>query len=155
MPILFADKRKDLLLQYIVRKGLEKKIIQNLLKVFDKLGSYREDILVAIGPSISKKNYLIDKGTMKEFLKYIDNKMIKNLAENSEYQFILDSNKNKKKHELIQLDLRKYAYVQLLNEKINNSNIDITSLCTYEEVNEFNSWRRNKTTLRQWSSIGP
>ena len=65
MPILFADKRK----RYVAaihcgRKGLENGIIRNSIKIFDKIGSHRKDIVVAIGPSISKENYLVDKKTL-------------------------------------------------------------------------------------------
>ena len=64
MPILFADRKNRLVAAiHCGRKGLENKIIKKLLKIFDNLGTRKEDILVAIGPSISKKNYLIDKNS--------------------------------------------------------------------------------------------
>ena len=50
-------------------------------------------------------------------------------------------------------DLKKYAYFQLLNENIPNSNIDISNLCTYESIHDFHSWRRTKTNSRQWNFI--
>ena len=53
------------------------------------------------------------------------------------------------------LNLKKYAHIQLLNENIPNSNIDISNLCTYESNYEFHSWRRSKTPLRQWNFICP
>ena len=54
---------------------------------------------------------------------------------------------------LNQLDLKRSAYRQLLNEKIPNTNVDISNLCTYKLKNEFNSWRRSKTISRQWNLI--
>ena len=156
MPILFADKRKRVVAAiHCGRKGLEKRIIKNLIKVFDKIGSFRGDLLVAIGPSISKSNYLIDKQTLQEFYKKVENNGITNTSKKKENIFNLRNLIISKKQDLIQLDLRKYAHIQLLNENIPNSNIDISSLCTYESNNEFHSWRRSKTSLRQWNFICP
>ena len=68
MPIFFADKRtRNVAALHCGRKGLEKKIITNLVKIFDNLGTFRDDLLVAIGPSISKEHYLVDEKTQKEF----------------------------------------------------------------------------------------
>ena len=58
-----------------------------------------------------------------------------------------------KDQNLIPLDLRKYAYIQLINENIPKTNIEVSSICTYESNDEFNSWRRSKTPLRQWNFI--
>ncbi len=55
IPILFADKRtRKVAALHCGRKGLEKKIIKNLVEIFDNLGTSRDNLLVAIGPSISK-----------------------------------------------------------------------------------------------------
>ena len=54
MPILFADKKNRLVAAiHCGRKGLENKIIKKLIKIFYDKGCSKEDILVAIGPSIS------------------------------------------------------------------------------------------------------
>jgi len=56
MPIFFADKRtRNVAALHCGRKGLEKKIIKNLVKIFDTFGTFRNDLLVAIGPAISKE----------------------------------------------------------------------------------------------------
>ncbi len=154
MPILFADKSKRFVAAvHCGRKGLEKKIINNLIKTFDKIGSSRDDLLVAIGPSISKRNYLVDKKTLKEFYNKVGNKLLTNSPKNAENIFNITNLNIAKDKNLIQLDLRKYAYMQLINKNIPNTNIEISSLCTYESNNEFNSWRRSKTHLRQWNFI--
>jgi len=69
MPIFFADKRtRNVAALHCGRKGLEKKIIKNLVKIFDDFGTSRDDLLVAIGPAISKEHYLVDKMTLKNFI---------------------------------------------------------------------------------------
>ena len=150
MPILFADKKKRFVAAiHCGRKGLEIKIIKNLIKIFYSKGSSKDDLLVAIGPSISKKNYLIDSKTLKNFYKHIADKESINYLE---YGRILIKLKNE---DSTPLNLRKYAHTQLLNENIPNSNIEISNLCTYESNYDFYSWRRSKTPSRQWNFISP
>ena len=75
MPIFFADKRtRNVAALHCSRKGLENKIIKNLVKIFDNLGTSRDELIVAIGPCISKEYYLVDKRTLKEFFRKSENK---------------------------------------------------------------------------------
>ena len=154
MPIFFADKRtRNVATLHCGRKGLEKKIIKNLVKIFDTFGTSRDDLLVAIGPAISKEHYLVDKMTLKEFYRKAENRNIPvNLTKAEKNLFFNDSNYFKEKN-LNQLDLKRSAFRQLLNENIPNTNIDISNLCTYKLNNEFYSWRRSKTISRQWNLI--
>ncbi len=154
MPIFFADKMtRNVATLHCGRKGLEKKIIKNLIKIFDNFGTSRDNLLVAIGPAISKEHYLVDKMTLKEFYRKSENKNIKvNLTKAEKGVYFSDSNQFKEQT-LNQLDLKGSAYRQLLNENIPNTNIDISNLCTYKLKNEFNSWRRSKTFSRQWNLI--
>jgi len=154
MPIFFADKRtRNVATLHCGRKGLEKKIIKNLLQIFDNLGTSRDNLLVAIGPSISREHNLVDKKTLKEFYIKAENKNITvNLTKAEKDLRFCDSNHFKEQN-LNQLDLKRSAYKQLLNENIPNTNIEISNLCTYKLKNEFNSWRRSKTFSRQWNFI--
>ena len=154
MPIFFADKRtRKVAALHCGRKGLEKKIIKKLVKIFDIFGTSRDDLLVAIGPAISKEHYLVDKLTLKEFYIKAENKKITlNLTKTEKDLCFSDPNYFKVQN-LNQLDLKKSAYRQLLSENIPNTNIDISNLCTYKFKNEFNSWRNNKTISRQWNFI--
>ena len=102
-----------------------------------------KDILVAIGPSISGDNYLLDK---KTFYKFIS-------ANNESLRIEKEYLNNENDHESIPLDIKKHAYLQLLMENLDRNNIDISSRCTYSLPNEFHSWRRSKNDKRQWSVI--
>ncbi len=154
MPIFFADKKtRNVAALHCGRKGLEKKIIKNLVKIFDNLGTSTDDLLIAVGPSISKEHYLVDKNTLKEFYKKVENKNITFNPNRTKNNFYCKNLNNAYEQNLSQLDLRKFACRQLLNENIPITNIEISNLCTYELKNEFNSWRRNKTISRQWSFI--
>ena len=154
LPIFFADKRtRNVAVLHCGRKGLEKRIIKNLVKILDNLGTSREDLLAAIGPAISKKNYFVDKKTLKEFYREAENKELTLYLSKTEKNFYFSKLNNLKEQNLNQIDLRRCAYRQLLNENILDTNIDISNLCTYELKNEFNSWRRTRTMSRQWNFI--
>ena len=154
MPIFFADKRtRNVAALHCGRKGLEKKIIKNLVKIFDNFGTSRDDLLVAIGPAISKEHYLVDQFTLKEFYRKAENKKITVNLTKTEKDLCFSDSKHFKEQNLIQLDLKRSAFRQLLNENIPHTNIDISNLCTYKFNNEFYSWRRRKTISRQWNLI--
>ena len=149
MPILFADKKKRCVAAiHCGRRGLEIKIIKNLIKIFCDKGCSKEDLLVAIGPSISKKNYLVDKKTLQNFYKQTSHKELISCSEDERILLKL-------KKDDFPLNLKKYAHIQLLNENIPNSNIDISNLCTFQSDYDFYSWRRSKSPLRQWNFISP
>jgi len=154
MPIFFADKRtRNVAALHCGRKGLEKKIIKNLVKIFDNLSTSRNDLLVAIGPAISKEDYLVDKKTLNEFQRNIESKKETFNLTRTKKDFCFNNLNNLREQKLNQLDLRRFAYRQLLNENILDTNIDISNLCTYKLKKEFNSWRRSKTISRQWNLI--
>jgi len=91
--------------------------------------------------------------TLKEFYRKAENKKIKvDLCKTEKDLFFSDSN-HLNEQNLNQLDIKRSAYRQLLNENIPNTNIDISNICTYKSKNEFNSWRRSKTISRQWNLI--
>ena len=147
MPILFADKyQRRIAAIHCGRKGLEKKIISKVIRNLEIKGSLRRDLLVAIGPSISGDNYFLDKNTFDKIF-----------SANKGYlrQIYQDINKinNLNDDESIPLDIKKFAYIQLLSENIDPNNIDISNKCTYSIHNEFHSWRRSKNDKRQWSVI--
>jgi len=154
MPIFFADKKtRNVAALHCGRKGLEKKIIKNLVKIFDNFGTSKDDLLVAIGPAISKENYLVDKLTLIEFYRKAENKNITVKLTKAKKDLCFRDSNHFKEQNLNQLDLKRSAYRQLLSENIPSLNIDISNLCTYKLKNEFNSWRRSKSISRQWSFI--
>ncbi len=154
MPIFFADKMtRNVATLHCGRKGLETKIIKNMVNIFENLGTYRDNLIVAIGPAISKEHYLVDKITLQNFHRNAENKNIMVNLTKAEKDLCLSDSNHFKDQNLNQLDLKRSAYRQLLNEKIPNTNIDVSNLCTYKLKNEFNSWRRSKTFSRQWNFI--
>ena len=148
MPILVADFRKKIVASlHCGRKGLEKKIIKKSIRLLKNLGSNQRDLLIAIGPTISSKKYFVDKDTYHKFNININSSNIY-FDDVPKKNFHPIDSKNK-----TELDLKKYAYYQLINENIHSNNIDISNKCTYISNNEFHSFRKTKTEKRQWSFI--
>ena len=112
------------------------------IKSFEIKGSSRKNILVAIGPSISGDNYLLDTKTFYNFFSR-SNKILRKVNK-------IDDIDNDK---LVPLDIKRHAYLQLIMEDIDPSNIDISNKCTFSFPDELNSWRRSKSDERQWSVI--
>ncbi|MEJ2616866.1 MAG: polyphenol oxidase family protein [Ignavibacteriaceae bacterium] len=104
------------------RRGTEKKI---LLKVLEKLtaeyNSSPKDLIVYIGPSICQKNYEVGKEVAEKF---------------EEKYLIPKGNK-------FLLDVSGINYDILLNFKIPEENIQLSSFCTYEMKYLLHSYRRD------------
>ncbi len=75
---------------------------------------------------------------------------IKSFEVQSEFkQFFPQSNHFLKKDERLFFDLEQEAKDQLI-KTYPNANIEVSPICTLEN-NSYNSFRRNKTTLRNWN----
>ena len=108
MPIFFADKiTRNVATLHCGRKGLEKKIIKNLVKIFDNFGTSRNDLLVAIGPAIAKEHYLVDQFTHKEFNRKTKNKKITANFIKTEKDLCFSDSYDFKDQKLNQLDLKR------------------------------------------------
>ena len=105
-------------------KGAYKGIIDRVIKFMIKKGCKLKNFTIAVGPSISVKNYEVKEDFRKKFLK----KDKKNLK-----YFKIKRNK-------LYFDLTKYVQALLLKSKIKN--IDILNIDTFDVKNKFFSARR-------------
>ena len=106
-------------------RGAFKGVISKVINFMLKKGCDRKDIIVAIGPSITQKNYNVKLD--------FKNKFIKKHKKNK----IFFKNTNK----LIYFDLPNYIKSQLKFNKI--SKIDMINIDTYDKKNNFFSARRS------------
>ena len=122
IPIFIYDRKNEIIAAvHSGWRGNEKQILRKtILILFEQFNCSPNDLLVYIGPSICQKNYEVGDEVAKHFhriyLKKIDNKL---------YLDILGVNKD-----------------ELLNFGIQESNIEISSLCSYEEK-YLHSYRRD------------
>ena len=126
VPLLLFDKKKKIIAAiHAGWKGALKGIINKVIKFMFKKGCNKNDITVAIGPSITQKNYNVKLDFKKKFIK----KHKKNK--------IFFNNKNK----VIYFDLPNYIKSQLKFNKIGK--IDMINIDTYDKKNNFFSARRS------------
>ena len=124
LPIFFMHKDHSFFgVVHAGWKGLKDGIIEKSIHLIKKNVNDFKNIEVFIGPSISKKNYEVQKEFIgyfgSDFIEKIDNKLFCNLKGIAKYQ------------------LRKFGLKNI---------IDVNQ-CTYENIN-YHSFRRDKTSKR-------
>jgi len=166
LPILIADiKRRNIAACHSGLKGLKKQIISKTLSRLEGIGSKKNNLIIAIGPSINGDKYQVRKKDVedlifqlcgkncieKNFCLIKSNKEGEGEGEGEEKPIPLfkkDSN-----YDRLLIDIQAAAILQLFKEGINRNQINLNRLCTYSNPALFNSYRRDKTNLRQWSCI--
>jgi len=128
VPVLVADKKnKTIAAIHSGWKGANSGIIDNLIKNFKKKGSKLSDLIVAIGPCISQKNYEVKK----DFIKKIKN-------ENFDFKKYF-----KIKNKRFYFNLRMFVNNKFLKLGILKRNIEHINKDTYSNYKNFFSYRRS------------
>ena len=125
VPILIYDKYlKIVSIIHAGWKGAYIGIIKKVIKFLINNGSNSRDLIAVIGPSISQKNYEIQKDFKDKFLK-----------KDKKNKIFFKSIKNK-----TYFSLNKYIYSQL--KKLGVNNLEIINEDTFDPKNNFFSARR-------------
>ena len=126
VPVLIFDKKLKIISAiHAGWKGAYKGIIQKVLSYFKKQGSESKNLIAAIGPCISQKNYEVQNDFKSKFLKQSKrNKIFFKKVKNKTY-----------------FSLNKYVKFQL--ESLGVKKIDIINQDTYSQKNNFFSARRS------------
>ena len=126
VPLLIFEKRKKMIAAiHAGWRGAYKGIVQKVIKFMLNKGCKKKNMTVAIGPSISIKNYEVGKKFKDKFIKK-DKKNIK----------FFKSIKTK-----IYFDLPNYTKKQVKLSQIKN--IDLINVDTFDKKNNFFSARRS------------
>ena len=126
-PILFHDPKKKIIgCIHSGWKGALEGIIKNTLKKLLKLECRTEDLIFAIGPCISKKNYEVGEEFYKKFIK-----------KNKQNDLFFESKKNAK----YLFDLGEFIRKELINLGVKN--IDSLKMDTFSNEESFFSYRRS------------
>ena len=129
VPVILADKNKKVAVAvHSGWRGTAKEIVKKAVNIMENsYGIKKEDILCAIGPSISQCCFEVSKEVIDE-IKHINNSDICYFKrENGKYQ----------------LDLKELNKQILLNAGVKEENIDVCPLCTKCEDELFYSYRRD------------
>ena len=125
-PVLLYDKKNNMVAAiHAGWKGAYKDIIVNVIKFMIKKGCSPKDMIAAIGPCISSKNYEVKEDFIKRFIK-----------KDRKNKIFFRINRNKK-----YFNLKKFIYSQL--KSLNIKNIDIIKKDTFNIQNNFFSARRS------------
>ncbi|MDC3257303.1 peptidoglycan editing factor PgeF [Candidatus Pelagibacter sp.] len=126
VPLLVFDKKRKMIAAiHAGWRGAYKGIITKVIKFMFRHGCRKEDMMVAIGPSISMKNYEVKKKFKDKFIK----------KHKGNIKFF----KNKKNK--IYFDLPNYAKKQVKLNQIKN--INLLNIDTFDKKNNFFSARRS------------
>jgi len=139
LPILIADlEKKVIAVVHAGWKGISKNILSETLNVCIKnFDCKKENLLIAMGVCISKKNFEISLDT-KEILEKVNY---------SSKSFEIKDNK-------IFADIMQIAISQALNFGIAEKNISYTKdFCTYDNEDLFYSYRKNKKPTGRHSAF--
>jgi len=157
IPILIADiKTRKIAACHSGLKGIKKQIIPKTLKKLEGIGSKKNNLIIAIGPSIKGDKYQVKKKDVEGLIIQLTGR---SFMEKSLYireikgkemipLFKKDSNPDK-----ILIDIQAAAILQLYKEGIKQHQISLNRICTFSNPKLFNSFRRDKTNLRQWNCI--
>jgi len=131
--IFFYDpKNKIVGCSHVGWKGALNGIIKNTVEKFNELNSNNNDLIVAVGPCIGKKNYEVKKDFFEKFI---------SKDKNNEIFF------KKKGTEKYVFDLRGFINNELSN--LNIKNIDNIEMDTFSEREFFYSYRRSRLNREQ------
>ncbi len=126
VPLLLFDPKKNIIAAiHAGWKGAFKEIIKKVINFMSKKGSYKKDIIAAIGPCIGKSNYDVGEDFFRKFIK----------KEKQNKIFF------KKKKSKIYFDLPAFVKFQLKSNKI--SVIETIKIDTFDKKNNFFSARRS------------
>ena len=126
VPVLIYDKNLKIISAiHAGWKSVYKEIIKKVVKFLIKKGSNTKNLVAVIGPSISEKNYEVQKDFKDKFLK-----------KDKQSKFFFKIRKNK-----TYFCLNKYVYYHL--KKLGIKNLEIIKKNTFDPKNNFFSARRS------------
>lgn len=138
IPLYFFDPEAGIIgIAHAGWKGTVGGIASEMVTAFVKQGSNKDNILVTVGPGISKEHYEVDERVISK----IDEKYREKVLTTQDNRSLLD--------------LKELNREILLQSGILSHNIDITSYCTYRDEALFFSHRRDQgKTGRMLGFIG-
>ncbi len=127
LPIFLYDFHKNVIgIVHAGWKGLNKEIIKNAISVFkNSFNSNPQQICAGIGPGIGTCHFEVQKDVKNQF---IPHKAAIDVRDNKYF-----------------VDLKKIAQLQLAQEGVLLSNIEVNPLCTFCEKHHYFSYRRDKS----------
>ena len=157
IPVLFADPvMGHVAAVHSGWKGISNKVLLKTIEALKRLGAIESQLIVALGPAISCKNYQIDFHAVESIYKGIyqdlkdDQTSINEKVSRMHDRGIVNYDTIPSK---FLLDIRLAAATQMCGIGLKHEQIHISGLCTFTQQSLFHSWRRDKVKKMQWSVI--
>ena len=157
VPVLIGDiKTHRVAAVHAGWRGTAQRIVPETIAYFQHFGSILEHLRVAMGPAISGEVYQVSEQVAAE----VGLSLFKGERINSPrkildaLQTMLDSPiLSDSKPERVRLDIRRVNELQLYKLGIKTDQVAIAPHCTYQEPDNFFSYRRTQQKQVQWSGI--
>ncbi len=157
IPVLIANNISgNVSACHVGWRGIKKRITVDAIRKLTNKYKEIKHIYVAMGPSISIKNYQVDLNTAKEIYSSLSNTkgtIPVNFSRGIEKLHNLRIIESDIKKDKVKLDLRLALQEQLINMGLLYKQISICPLCTFDDEFLFFSQRRLKDKKVQWSTI--
>ena len=157
IPILIADKKtRGIGVCHVGLKGIQKNILSEIITKLESIGCKKYNLIIAMGPAISRKNYQINSKDVNSLLTDITEHRIKEYSSSlykSQVKDIIPKLRTDLNNKKLLFDIQIAATLQLISMGLTKNQIHINRLCTFSNPKLFNSWRRDHSLLRQWSCI--
>ncbi|WP_320667319.1 peptidoglycan editing factor PgeF [Prochlorococcus sp. MIT 1307] len=157
IPVLYADPKNGLVAaSHAGWRGISKGILLKTIEKLEYFGANRHNLIIALGPAISKTNYQVGYDVVELICQSIYQESFNKPIEAEEkilnmfYLGLIGFDSTPRK---FFLDIRLSAANQLYRAGVKPENLSISPFCTFSDQNLFNSWRRDQRKLIQWSFI--
>ena len=153
-PALIADvQTKQVAAVHAGWRGTAKKIIPQAISRMQSEGSKLQDLRIAMGPSIAGEIYQVSEDVAIQLgstlLPYENEETIVSaLQELPDSPLFPDSEPGK-----VRIDVRQVSALQMEQLGISPEQISLAPYCTYQNPDNFFSYRRAKEKKVQWSGI--
>lgn len=153
-PVLIADaKSGQVAAVHAGWRGTAQKIVPQAIARLQLQGSQIQDLRIALGPAIAGSVYQVSEQVAAEVGASIiadqeEAAILQVLSELPDSPILPDSHLGR-----VRLDIRRVIALQLEQLGISPFQVAIAPHCTYQEPNNFFSYRRDKLKKVQWSGI--
>ena len=129
-------------------RGVASRILPEAVSQLEALGARRERLLVALGPAVSAPNYQVENAVAEMVGNALGNRQ--QSLQTLERDGVTQADPE---HGRCRLDIRRAAFLQLVNLGLRADRVSLCPLCTVSEPDLFHSWRRDQVKAVQWSGI--
>lgn len=137
-PLFFYEKETGIgAMVHAGWKGTAGGIVAETISQMKRMGADASRILAAIGPSISRQNFEVDEPVAEQF-----RIALRDISAAEDMHWLYGPDENNKYH----IDLARVTVAQMVDRGISPEHINVSGLCTFDDQENFFSYRRDGAT---------